>query len=75
MHRAVVPAPLPPPDGESPRLVAFIDAGGLLAGVSNSEVADRLLRLLPAIQPGCPGVIFFETAKNEWRPGFFPFLF
>ena len=45
---------------------ALIDAGGLVAGVDNSDAATYLLSILDP--KAFQGVVFFDTAKHsEWR--------
>jgi hypothetical protein len=46
---------------------ALIDAGAAMAGLTNSEVAERILKLLPEPQDSdLSGVVFFETTTNSW---------
>ena len=49
--------------------VALIDAGATMAGLSNDEVAAKLLKLLPAStdsQSSIKGVVYFNTRKDAW---------
>ena len=44
---------------------ALIDAGGAMAGLSNFEVANRILELLPQSSP-LKGAVYFEVSENTW---------
>ena len=44
--------------------VAFIDAGALLSGYSNKDVADKFLRALAKLN--FKGVVFFSTENQTW---------
>ena len=44
---------------------ALIDAGAAMAGLTNSEVAECILRLLPE-DSNLSGVVFFEITQDGW---------
>lgn len=44
---------------------ALIDAGATMVGLSNSEVAKRILELLPQSST-LKGAVYFEVAENTW---------
>jgi hypothetical protein len=44
---------------------ALIDPGATMAGLTNSEVAERILKLLPK-DSDLSGVVFFEIESNSW---------
>ncbi len=43
---------------------ALIDAGALMAGMSNRAVADRLVQLIP---PKLQGVVYFDAVAGAWH--------
>jgi hypothetical protein len=49
---------------------AIIDTGASMAGLSNADVADRLLHLLSKLSDGrsskLRGVVFFDTKEETW---------
>ena len=45
---------------------ALIDAGATMAGLSNREVAERVLALLPNDGPSSKGVVYFEVSEDKW---------
>jgi len=50
----------------TPRCAALIDAGALMAGLSNQQVAEKLSALLTEKKSALKGVVFFDDGKNAW---------
>jgi len=46
--------------------VALVDAGAAMAGWSNSEVADEVMKRLQAADSRLKGVVFFDQKENTW---------
>lgn len=50
----------------TPCCAALIDAGALMAGLRNQQVAERLGALLTQMNSKLKGVVFFDDCTNAW---------